>query len=105
MEDQASDDAFEEMAEQDVPPRFHRLRLEAARSWRWMADVWTKAPSELKIMTVLLPILLAMAVSPSMPKVKIPSGGQQGMQSKVVADRWSTLNKSIIGPRGHRLHG
>lgn len=94
VEDQASDDAFEEMAEQDVPPRFHRLRLEAARCRHWMTDVWTKAPSELKIMTLLLPILLAMAVSHSMPKVKIPTAATSGMQ-QMVADRWSTLNKSI----------
>lgn len=93
VEDQASEDVFEEMVE--TQPRFHKLRLEAARCKTWMADVWTKAPSELRIMTVLLPILLAMAVSHTMPKVKIPSGTANGVQ-QMVADRWSTLNKSIL---------
>jgi hypothetical protein len=58
-------------------------------------DVWRTAPSELRIMTVLLPILLALAVSPSMPKMKIASGAGNGVQ-QIVADRWSTLNKTIL---------
>jgi hypothetical protein len=76
-------------------PRFNLLAAEAAHSWRWMVDVWRKAPSELRIMTFLLPILLALAVSPSMPKVKVASGAGKDVQ-KMVADRWSTLNKSIV---------
>ena len=76
-------------------PRFNLMAAEAARSWRWMVDVWTKAPSELRIMTFLLPILLALAVSPSMPKVKVANAAGKDVQ-KMVADRWSTLNKSIV---------
>ena len=89
-----------EMEEESNEPRFHSMAMghvatEAARSWRWLVDVWRKAPSELRIVTVLLPILLALAVSPSMPKVKIPSGAGSGVQ-KIVADRWTTLNKNIL---------
>jgi hypothetical protein len=71
------------------------MAREAARSWRWMVDVWKKAPSELKIMTVLLPFLLAVAVSPSTPKVQISSEAGKQVQ-KLVADRWTVLNKSIV---------
>ena len=60
-----------------------------------MVDVWHKAPSELKIMTVLLPFLLAVAVSPSTPKVQISNGAGKQVQ-KLVADRWTVLNKSIV---------
>src|SRR5579871_1878861 len=74
---------------------FGHLAAEAARSWHWMLDVWRKAPSELRIMTVLLPVLLAFAVSPSMPKVQISSNTGNQVQ-KLVADRWSTLNKNIV---------
>jgi hypothetical protein len=97
VEREASKDAIEDVIESDIEsePRFQRVALEAARCRRWMADVWTKAPSELKIMTVLLPVLLAMAVSHTMPKVQIPTAATTGMQ-KMVADRWSTLNKSIV---------
>jgi hypothetical protein len=89
----AEDEAFEEVAESQ--PRFQRVTQEAARCRRWMVDVWTKAPSELRIMTVLVPILLAMAVSHTMPKVQMPTAATTGVQ-KMVADRWSTLNKSIL---------
>jgi hypothetical protein len=85
----------QEVSAETRAPRFNRMALEAARSWRWMVDVWRTAPSELRIMTVLLPILLAVAVSPSMPKMKIASGAGNGVQ-QIVADRWSTLNKTIL---------
>jgi hypothetical protein len=85
------DEVFAETSE----PRFHHMAQEAARSWRWLVDAWRKAPSELKVITVLLPILAALAVSPSVPKLRIGSGAGAGVQ-KLVADRWSTLNKSIL---------
>jgi hypothetical protein len=87
-----------ESSEELSRPRFHvamdHLATDAARTWRWLVDAWQKAPSELRIMTVLLPVLLALAVSPSMPKVKIGSGAGKGVQ-KMVAENLSTLNKSI----------
>ncbi len=76
-------------------PRFHHMAHEAARSWRWLMDAWRKAPSELKIITVLLPILAALAVSPSMPKMRISPGPGGGVQ-KMVAENWTTLNKNIV---------
>lgn len=97
------DEAPSELAEMEgdsEEPRFHMMAMghvatEAARSWRWLVDVWQKAPSELRIVTVLLPILLALAVSPSMPKVKIASGAGSSVQ-KMVAEHWTTLNKNIL---------
>ena len=94
---EAASEAWEETAAENEPHsgRLDHMAAEAARSWRWMLDVWRKAPSELRIMTVLLPILLALAVSPSMPKVQI-STGAGGQVQKLVADRWTTLNKNIV---------
>src|SRR5882724_10511081 len=86
--------AAEVFAEEDRP-RFNHMAHEAARSWRWMLDVWQKAPSELRIMTILLPNLLALAVSPSMPKVKIANTPGKNVQ-KMVAEQLNTLNKSIV---------
>jgi hypothetical protein len=74
----------------------NHLALEASRSWRWMVDVWRRAPSELRIMTVILPMLLALAVSPSTPNVKIQGGVPKSVQ-KIVTDRWTNLNKTIEG--------
>ena len=86
--------ADETFAEEDHP-RFNHMAHEAAHSWRWMLDVWQKAPSELRIMTILLPILMALAVSPSMPKVRIANTSGKNVQ-KIVAEQLNTLNKSIV---------
>lgn len=97
----AASEAIPEEAAEALPEgdshshHFGHMAAEAARSWHWMLDVWKKAPSELRIMTVLLPVLLAFAVSPSMPKVQISSGAGSQVQ-KIVADRWTTLNKNIV---------
>jgi len=73
--------------------RFHHMAHDAARSWRWMVDAWTKAPSELRIITLILPVLLALAVSPSTPKVQIASNNAV---QRMMTDRWNSLNKSIL---------
>jgi len=86
------DEASEEAADESYPRRWHQA---AARSGRFVVDTWRKAPSELRIMTVLLPVLLALAVSPSMPKVSIANKAGTGVQ-KMVAEQWTTLNKNIL---------
>ncbi len=91
----SEDEAAVEVEEESQESSFQKMAIEAARSWQWLVDVWRKAPSELRIMTVLLPVLLALAVSPSMPKVKLPSEASSSVQ-KLVADRWNTLNKNIL---------
>jgi len=87
-------ESSEELSQTRFQVAMDHLATDAARSWRWWVDAWQKAPSELRIMTVLLPVLLALAVSPSMPKVQIGSGAGKGVQ-KMVAENLSTLNKSI----------
>lgn len=74
-------------------PRLHRMAIEAAHSWVWLMDAWRKAPSELRIVTVLLPVLLALVVSPSLPKMRITAGN--GVE-RMFTDRWHTLNKSMV---------
>jgi len=81
-----------ERSEEFGETRFQHMAHEAARSWRWLMDAWHKAPSELRIVTVLLPILLAMAVSPSLPKMPITKGN--GVE-RMLTDRWNTFNKSV----------
>ncbi len=43
---------------------------EVLGSWQWLHAAWDKAPRDLKILMVLLPVLLALAVGP-VPKVKV----------------------------------
>ena len=92
------------------PEAAHPYR-EVAHSWHWLRDAWKNAPSDLKVVTVLLPILLAVAVGPWTSKVKVhasrpavpslpslpalpslPSGHVQ----QVMADRLSNLHQTIL---------
>ena len=55
----------EEELVEAVPPY-----REVANSWHWLRDAWRNAPRDLKVVTVLLPVLLAVAVGPSMRRGK-----------------------------------
>ncbi|HEY6391329.1 MAG TPA: hypothetical protein VIX89_08630 [Bryobacteraceae bacterium] len=68
---------------------------EAPKSWRWLADVWRKAPSDLKFITVLLPILLAVAIGPSVPKISIAQVNPGGVQ-QIVKGQWKDLHQTIL---------
>lgn len=98
---------------------------EVANSWHWLCDAWKNAPSDLKIVTILLPILLAVAIGPAIPKIKrrvvtshsrpavaanLPAKSSNSVQSnsvqsnngqsssvqQVVAARWNDLHQSIL---------
>jgi hypothetical protein len=98
----------------EEPTEEARGYREVAKSWHWLRDAWRNAPTELKVVTVLLPILLAVALGPSMPRVKghaalppsihslpalpsvpalpaLPAGNVQ----HVMADRWNNLHQTI----------
>ena len=92
-------DGYEELPPEESESRLAHPAREVAASWRWLSTAWKTAPRDLKVVTVLLPVLLAVALSPAVPKVKVampklPSGDVQQVQ-KVVADRWKSLNQSI----------
>ena len=106
----------------DQPYRDQAYR-QIASSWHWLRDAWRNAPNDLKVVTILLPILLAVAVGPAMPKLKrhiglpsLPSlhpvtairsvpavhalpalpALPAGNVQKVVADRWNNLHQTIL---------
>jgi len=74
---------------------------ETADSWRWLNAAWRGAPRDLKLISVLLPVLLVVAVTGSVPKVPIPQlapenlGQVQGQVQQVVIDHWKNLNQTI----------
>jgi hypothetical protein len=68
---------------------------EVPRSWRWVGDVWKKAPTDLKLITVLLPVLLAIAIGPSIPKITIAQVNPGGVQ-QIVSGRWKDLHQTIL---------
>ena len=81
------------IAEQAGPP--HHPSRDMAASWRWLRDAWKNAPSDLKIITLLLPILLAVAVGPSVPKISIRRVAPVGVQ-QLINDRWKSLHQTIL---------
>jgi len=71
----------------------HPVR-EIPGSWRWMREAWRTAPNDLRTMALLLPVLLAVAVSGSVPKVKIPQVASGGVQ-QLMGDRWKNFHQTI----------
>jgi hypothetical protein len=75
---------------------------QAAASWRWLWTAWVGAPRDLKLVGLLLPVLLVVAVSGSIPTVPVrqlapQSFNQvQGQVHKVVAN----LDQSISNRAG-----
>jgi hypothetical protein len=100
----------EPIAEEPPSDIVHPYR-DVAVSWHWIRDVWRNAPSDLKVVTVLLPILLALALSPWAPKIKVhftpgslraiptlktlPALTSANVQ-QVVSDRLKNLHENIL---------
>lgn len=80
----------------EADARAHTPR-ETAASWRWLRVAWRGAPRDLKLVGLLLPVLLVVAVSGSIPTPPIRQlaphslGEVQGQVQKVVAN----LDQSI----------
>ncbi len=91
------EEEFGEEAASTVP---HPSR-ETAVSWQWLNAAWKGAPRDLKLVTLLLPILLVVAISGSIPKVPIQQLAPQnldkvqGQVQQVVVDHWKNLNQTI----------
>jgi hypothetical protein len=67
------------------------------RPWHRIRTVWNGAPHDLKLVTFVLPILAALVVTGSFPKVPIKAAAPAGMAqvTKVVNEHWKNLNQSI----------
>jgi hypothetical protein len=74
---------------------------ETAGSWRWLVAAWKSAPRDLKLVSLLLPVLLVVAITGSVPSVPIRQlapqnlDQMQGQLQKVVEDHWKDLNQTI----------
>jgi hypothetical protein len=72
--------------------------VETAVSWKWIRTAWKGAPRDLKLVTVVLPVLVAIAVTGSFPKVPIQTvvpPAQMAQVEKVVNEHWKNLNQTI----------
>jgi len=74
---------------------------ETAGSWRWLVTAWKSSPRDLKLVSLLLPVLLVVAITGSVPSVPIKQlapqnlDQMQGQLQKVVEDHWKNLNQTI----------
>ena len=69
---------------------------EVLSSWRWLSAAWYKAPRDLKILLVVLPVLVGLAVGPSVPKVKVSvSSATANNVQQVVVTQWKDLQQTI----------
>ena len=74
---------------------------ETAASWRWLTAAWKSAPRDLKLVSLLLPVLLVVAITGSIPKVPIKDLAPpnldrvQSQVEKVVGDQWKNVNQTI----------
>jgi hypothetical protein len=71
---------------------------DASVSWKWIRTAWNSAPRDLKLVTVVLPLLVALAVTGSFPKVppiKTVAPVQVAQVEKLVNEHWKNLNETI----------
>ena len=95
---EASEETIEVAETEPEPaPGFHPAR-EAARSWKWIRTTWNAAPRDLKLVTVVLPVLAALAVTGSFPKVPIkavvPPAPVAEVQ-KAVNEHWKNFTQQV----------
>lgn len=81
--------------QQDVHSPTPWRRLSAP--WQWIRATWRGAPHDLKLVTVVLPVLAALAVTGSFPKVPIQTvaPAEMAQVEKVVNEHWKNLNQTI----------
>ncbi len=98
-----SDEAgqYAHQSDQDASATRPNPARDNAASWRWLITAWQGAPRDLKLVSLLLPFLLVVAISGSLPKVPIQQLAPQNLDQvqtqmqKVVEDQWKTMNETI----------
>jgi len=83
------------------PPTVHvPTGHERANIWIHAVDFWNRAPRDLKMLTFAIPILLGLALHPSLPKVRVAApAGASGFQKnfqRVVNERFSNVRQTVL---------
>jgi hypothetical protein len=100
--EESAEEAAEDSAEDAVESvRPHPAR-EIASSWRWIHTAWKGAPRDLKVVSLLLPLLLTVAITGSLPKVQIKQVAPQNVAQveQAVNEHWKNLNQTISDRAG-----
>ena len=79
----------------NVPERIDHPSGEIAASWRWITQAWKNAPRDLRVITLLLPVLLAVALGPSVPKIHVAQVSSKEVQ-EAVSTHLKVLHQTIL---------
>jgi len=84
-QESAHESAHDAPARKTSPPQF------------WLITAWKDAPRDLKLVSLLLPVLLVAALTGSVPKVPIRQLAPQNLDrvQKVVEGHWKNLNQTV----------
>jgi hypothetical protein len=84
-------------------PAMPALPLEAtdvAQVWRHAVGFWNHAPRDLKVLVFAIPVLLGLALHPSLPKVRVTApataGGIQRNFQRGLSARWLNVKQSML---------
>lgn len=64
-----------------------------------LAGFWTNAPRDLKMMTLSLPLLLLLAIKPSLPKVAVAAPGDLELR-RTIQTQWGAVQQNISSRAG-----
>lgn len=98
-EPQQACEAQEESAEPIAQPHLINPAHETSRSWQWLSATWKRAPRDLKLISLTLPVLIIIAFTG--PKVEVPQLAPKSVEEapvqfqKAVSDHWKNFNESI----------
>jgi hypothetical protein len=70
------------------------------RIWKRVRDVWTRSPHDLRLMTLVMPALILVALAPSVPKVRMTSVAQGNLRrafnSKVESLKQNIASRAAV---------
>ncbi len=93
-------DSVEDVTEPVGYPKHGQLH-QAAAIWQWASVHWKLSPRDVKAASLMVPVLLMIAITGSVPKVPIDElapqniSQVQGQVQKIVVDNWKNLNQTI----------
>ena len=95
-EEQSFDSSFDRSGDEQFDTRPNPAR-ETAASWRWINSAWKRAPRDLKLAGLVLPVLLVIGINGTLPKVPIEQLSPQNLDQvqKVVQLQWKNVNQTI----------
>ena len=81
----------------DEPAASPHAARDIAASWKWVRSAWKGAPRDLKVVTLLLPILAALAIPGSFPRVPIKTAAPERVveMQKAVDEQWKNVAQTI----------